>query len=297
MESSDYSIVPSLPGVATLHAHQVCIAGRIAFVEDWGPADGTPLLAIHTAGQSGVQYRHVAAEFVARGYRVIVPDLPGHGRSEPPPEGPVSDLGDYATFLLTVLDNLNIDRFAVVGCSIGGKIAIDLAIRASHRILATIGMAAEAGNGRVSLRALNRELVDISTPSRGDRTYWGTRAVVGSAVDDTRRELIARMHCREDPIISNYDLIGWGRHDVRASLSEISCPTLLVAGTDDLWIDSNAVRRDSERIPDSRFVSLPGIGHYPMEEMSDFADMVDSWIRNHDPDRTCGKIVQEATHA
>ena len=267
-------------GVTTLRAHQLIINDRIAFVEDWGDADATPLLALHTAGQSGVQYSHVAADLAGLGYRVIVPDFPGHGRSEPAVDGPVTNLGDYAQFALTVLDQLGIDRFVAVGCSIGGKITIDLAVRAGDRIQAAIAMAAGARPGNVSIRGLTRELNDISTPSRGDRTYWGTRAVVGSAVDEERRSLIARMHCREDPIVSNSDLIGWGKHDVSAGLPTVTCPTILVAGEDDLWIDAEAIRRDAESIPRGSFTFLPGIGHYPMEEMTDFARQVDAWVRD-----------------
>lgn len=266
----------------TLRAHHLIIDERIVFVEDWGDIDATPLLAIHTAGQSGVQYRHVAADLAARGYRVIVPDLPGHGRTEPAKDGPVTDLGEYAQFALTVLDQLGIDRFVAVGCSIGGKITIDLAVRAGDRIIAAIAMAAGSRPGHVSLRGLRRELVDISTPSRGDRTYWGTRAVIGSAIDDDQRDLIARMHCREDPIVSNSDLIGWGSHDVTDGLPGVTCPTVLVAGEDDLWIDADAIRRDAETIPRGTFVLLPGIGHYPMEEMTDFAETVDAWVRDTD---------------
>ncbi|MCI4013091.1 alpha/beta hydrolase [Brevibacterium sp. ZH18] len=269
----------STAAVTTLRAHQLVIDDRLAFVEDWGDIDAIPLLALHTAGQSGVQYAHVAADLAALGYRVIVPDFPGHGRSEPSAHGPVTDLGEYAQFALTVLDQLSIDRFVVVGCSIGGKITIDLAVRAGSRIRAAIAMAAGASSGHVSIRGLTRELNDISTPSRSDRTYWGTRAVVGSAVSEERRSLIARMHCREDPIISNSDLIGWGRHDVSASLPEVVCPTILVAGEDDLWIDAEAIRRDAASIPRGSFTFLPGIGHYPMEEMSDFASQVDAWVR------------------
>lgn len=270
----------SAAGVTTLRAHQLIINDRIAFVEDWGDADATPLLALHTAGQSGVQYSHVAADLAALGYRVIVPDLPGHGRSEPSVDGPVTDLGDYAQFAITVLDQLGIDRFVAVGCSIGGKITIDLAVRAGDRIQAAVAMAAGSGPGNVSIRGLTRELVDISTPSRGDRTYWGTRAVVGSAVGEERRSLIARMHCREDPIVSNSDLIGWGKHDISAGLPTVTCPTILVAGEDDLWIDAEAIRRDAESIPRGSFTFLPGIGHYPMEEMTDFAHQVDAWVRD-----------------
>ena len=51
------------------------VDGVASFVEQWG--SGQPVLCIHTAGQNGVQWRGVAPGLVARGYRVVVPDLPG----------------------------------------------------------------------------------------------------------------------------------------------------------------------------------------------------------------------------
>ncbi|GAA4284367.1 alpha/beta hydrolase [Brevibacterium daeguense] len=272
------SPTPTTPA-HTLRAHYLDLGGALAFAEDWGDVDAQPILAIHTAGQSGVQYRRVAGDLAALGYRVIVPDMPGHGHSEPSPGGPVTDLGDYAEFNLAVLDRLGIQHPIVIGCSIGGKITLDIAIRAGSGIRAAIAMAANADRGFVNVRAMQRELNDISTPARSDRTYWGTRAVVGSAVNEDRRELIARMHCREDPQISSSDLIAWGNHDIFDRLHRITAPTRLVAGTGDLWIDPASVRRAAEQIPGAEFSLLEGIGHYPMEEMTDFAPVVHDWIQ------------------
>lgn len=273
-------IAADRPARTTLRAHQLELDGRLAFVQDWGPVDGLPVLAIHTAGQSGVQYRDAARELTAHGYRVIVPDMPGHGHSEQAPGGPVTDLGDYARFCIRVLDVLEVDRPVVIGCSIGGKISLDIGIRMGERARAVIAMAANADRGQISIGAMRRELNDISTPSRSDRTYWGTRAVVGSAVPEARRELIARMHRREDPDISHSDLIGWGTHDIFDRLPEITAPAHLVAGSGDLWIDPESVRRAAAQIPGAQYTLLEGIGHYPMEEMADFAPVLDGWIRD-----------------
>src|SRR5699024_2520706 len=79
------------------------------------------------------QYRDAARELTAHGYRVIVPDMPGHGHSEQGPGGPVTDLGDYARFCIRVLDALEVDRPVVVGCSIGVKISLDIGIRMGER--------------------------------------------------------------------------------------------------------------------------------------------------------------------
>ncbi|WP_028933345.1 alpha/beta fold hydrolase [Pseudonocardia spinosispora] len=260
-----------------IEAQYLRVGGSLAFVEQVGT--GTPVLCLHTAGQSGVQWRHCATALARRGYRVVVPDLPGHGRSEPAPGGPVTDLGVYARWSLELMERLGLDEPFVVGCSIGGKIALDLACRASERLSGVVAMAADAWTGgRPSVRALRRELVDVAAPSRTDRTHLGTLAVIGRAVPRERAELIATMHRREDPAVSASDLIGWSGHDLREDLPGVRCPVHLVAGADDLWLDVDAVRWAAGRIPGACCTVLDGVGHYPMEEIDGFDGVLADWL-------------------
>lgn len=263
-----------------LLAHHLPIDGRIGFVQESAPdqPNGLTLLALHTAGQSGAQWRHALPGLSDLGYRVVVPDLPGHGHSEPAPHGAVTDLSWYADWLVRVVDALDLDDVVVVGCSIGGKIAQDLAVRHPERLAAAVSMCAEPGPGRGKLHALRRELEDSAAPSRSDRTHLGTRAVVGQGLPVEQVELIARMHCREDPVVSNSDLIGWCTHDVREELAAVELPMTFVAGADDLWVDARAVERAAAEVPDARFVFLDGFGHYPMEEMADLPELLHKWI-------------------
>ncbi|MFG1636395.1 alpha/beta fold hydrolase [Pseudonocardia alni] len=261
-----------------MRADYVEVGGTRAFVLEEGA--GQPVLCLHTAGQNGVQWREVQPRLAELGYRVVVPDLPGHGRSEPAPGGPVRDLGVYAQWCEELMDRLGMDRPFVVGCSIGGAITLQLAVRRGERLAGAVALAAHGGtdSAMLSVRGLERELVDSAAPSRSDRTYLGTLAVVGRRVAAERAELIARMHRREDPEISTSDLIGWATHDVLAELDGVACPTHLVVGDDDLWLDPADVRRAAELIPDSRYTLLDGIGHYPMEEVEGFADVLHGWL-------------------
>jgi len=271
-----------------IEARYLEIDGALGFVEiitpDNQPATEAPtVLCLHTAGQSGVQWRHVASELAGRGYRVIVPDLPGHGRSEPAVDGPVTSIVTFGDWLGKVLDALAVERPFVVGCSIGGKLTLELATRSSRPLAGAIAMAAEAGPGRVNVGGLRRELEDVAGPSRADRTYLGTLASVGHAVPEAKAHLIATMHKREDPEISSSDLIGWGTHDVRGRIAEITCPLRLVAGAQDPWIDAGRVEQtvsalDAARPGLASFTLLEGIGHYPMEEVDDFASVADEWL-------------------
>lgn len=271
-----------------IEGRYVAIDGALGFVEIVTPdvvdVDALPtVLCLHTAGQSGVQWRHVAGELAQWGYRVVVPDLPGHGRSEPSPSGPVDDLIDYADWLWTLLDSLDVSAPFVIGCSIGGKLTLELATRPSRPLAGAVAMEAEAAPGRVNVHGLRRELEDVAGPSRSDRTYLGTLASIGTGVSDDRARVIASMHRREDPQISSTDLIGWGTHDVRERLRDLTCPINLVAGEDDPWIEISAVASTADVINSTqpglaRFTVLAGIGHYPMEEVVDFAALAAGWL-------------------
>ncbi len=259
-----------------IRAEYVTIDGAIGFAEVSG--EGTPLVCIHTAGQSGVQWRDVLRTLGGEGYQVIVPDLPGHGRSDNPTRGPVTELSVYALWLAELLAALSVTEPLVVGCSIGGKIALELA--ASPMVLprAVVAMAADAYNSQLSVRGLQRALEDAASPSRADRTYFGTLSSVGSAMPAERARAVAAMHRREDPVVATSDLIGWSTHDLRDQLAHVRCPVHLVAGEDDFWIDPQAVAWAAAQIPNGSFELLRGAGHYPMEELANFPRRLTAWF-------------------
>lgn len=263
-----------------LNAQYIEVGGVLSYVESAGT--GPTVLCLHTAGQSGVQWRYVTEELAELGYRVVVPDLPGHGRSEPYPGGPVDDLGVYAQWCGELLDILEAQEPYVVGCSIGGKIALEMAVQRGDRLSGIVAMAAHGGTivdgQNISASGLRRELEDAAAPSRTDRTYLGTLAVVGQSIPAERAELIARMHRREDPEVSNSDLLGWANQDLRNELSSVACPAHVVVGSDDLWLNPNDAQRTADLIPRSKYTFLEGIGHYPMEEIDGFAAQLHEWL-------------------
>jgi pimeloyl-ACP methyl ester carboxylesterase len=263
--------------VTSHRAHRLEVDGCSAFVEDAG--EGPVLLCVHTAGQSGVQWAPLLTALPAAGVRVIVPDLPGHGRTDPAPGGPVDDLTYYRDWLLSLLDVLGIDQFAVVGCSIGGKIALDLAAVGGDRVRGTVAMAADARNRLLSVAGLRRGLEASTNPSVADRTYLGTLASCGATVSAERAAHIAVMHRREDPVVSNSDLVGWSTHDLTDRLADIAGPVRWVIGEDDFWLDVASAREGAAMVPKCTFEVLDGIGHYPMEEIVDFPDVLLGWMR------------------
>lgn len=104
--------------------------GRTNYYMAFG--EGRPVLLLHGISNSGRAWAPQIPELVAAGYRVIVPDHAGHGASArlTRPLG-VSDLADDATALI---DTLGIDTLDVVGLSLGGMVALEMALRQPERV-------------------------------------------------------------------------------------------------------------------------------------------------------------------
>jgi pimeloyl-ACP methyl ester carboxylesterase len=250
---------------------------RAAFVEQYGTGEN-PVLCVHTAGQSGVQYRDAISGLVASEYSPVIVDLPGHGRSEPAHGGPVKDLGVYAAWCLKVVDELGLGRPYLLGCSIGGKVVLDIATRASSELAGVVAMACYAGIGGRKQLAQHWALEDSSSPSIRDRSLFGHAALCGSSVPAARRDMIALMHCREDWNVTLCDQAAWSEHDITEKLGAIACPVVLAVGEDDFSVPVHRVEESVSAIPTARGILIRGIGHYPMEEIEDFGYVFDTWV-------------------
>jgi lipase len=100
------------------------------FVHEFGPADGRPLLALHGLSGHGARWRSLT-ETQLPGFRVIAPDLRGHGQST---WNPPWRLEQYAQDVLDLMDERGLDQVPVMGHSYGGAIALYLANLAPHRV-------------------------------------------------------------------------------------------------------------------------------------------------------------------
>jgi pimeloyl-ACP methyl ester carboxylesterase len=262
------------------------LQGSVAYVESRG--EGPAVLCLHSAGQSGRQWRDVLAELPEHGWAVYVPDLPGHGRSDIPPRGPVESIEHYAQWCRGLISALDLTPTIVVGCSIGGKIALQMAVDGPRQLDGVVAMAADGCNNALSETTLRRSVEDSSSPSRGDRTYLGTLEACGSSVPLDRAEMIARRHRCEDPVVSIMDLVAWTTHDLRERAAIIQCPVQLAFGSDDFWVREDDVRALAASIRVCRCEALAGVGHYPMEEVPGFPAMLHTWLgwlRENAPER------------
>jgi lipase len=95
-------------------------------LHEWGDRDAAPLLCVHGVQAHGARFRKLAEERLAARYRVLAPDLRGHGRSgwEPP-----WTIEQHVDDLLETLAAAGVERTTIVGHSFGGRLALELTAR------------------------------------------------------------------------------------------------------------------------------------------------------------------------
>jgi lipase len=104
-------------------------------MHEWGAADASPLVCLHGVSAHGRRFRRLAEERLARSFRVLAPDLRGHGRSgyEPP--------WSIATHIADVLETVaaaGVQRAAWLGHSFGGRLVLELCGRRSKQVAAAV---------------------------------------------------------------------------------------------------------------------------------------------------------------
>ncbi|MFZ3597872.1 4-carboxymuconolactone decarboxylase [Streptomyces sp. BH104] len=210
---------------------------------------------------------------LAQHWRVFRFDLPGHGGSPAHPAGSVEVLAER---LLATLDDLGIQRFGYAGCSLGGAIGAELALRHPERVasLALIaasprfGTADEFRQRGVIVRSNGLDPIARTAPER-----WFTHgfATAQPAITDWAVQMVRTT----DPgcyIASCEALAGF---DVREELSDIGVPTLVLVGSEDQVTGPAEARTLVAGIPDARLAVVPGASHLaPVEQPAAVTDLL-----------------------
>jgi lipase len=104
-------------------------------VHEWGDPESPPLVCLHGVSAHGRRFRKLAEERLARHFRVLAPDLRGHGRSD---YDPPWNIGTHLDDLLETLTAAGVDSAAWVGHSFGGRLVLELAARAPKRLTSAV---------------------------------------------------------------------------------------------------------------------------------------------------------------
>ena len=231
------------------------------------PEEQPVLCFVNSLGTDFRIWDQVAAHF-AEDYCLLLYDKRGHGLSDLG-QGPVT-IDRHVDDLLALVDHFGIDRFGLIGLSIGGLIAQRLAVRAPDRLAALVlcDTAAKMGdaptwNGRIAaIEAGGMEAVGDATMER-----WFTAAY--RAEEDMPLRIWRNMLTRQSAAGYIASCQAIRDADLTADAPRIDVPTLVVVGDDDKASPPDLVRATAEMIPGTRFAVIEGAGHLPCIERPD----------------------------
>ncbi|MEU9319811.1 4-carboxymuconolactone decarboxylase [Streptomyces sp. NPDC048295] len=237
-----------------------------------GPEDAPILVLGPSLGTSWHMWDRQIPELTPH-WRVFRYDLPGHGGA---PAHPATAIGDLADRLLATLDGLGVQRFGYAGCSIGGAIGADLALRHPHRVasLALVaasprfGSADEFRQRGVVVRTNGLEPMARTAPER-----WFTPGF--SAAQPAIVDWAVQMVRTTDPGCYIAACEALAAFDVRGELGRITAPTLVLVGAEDRVTGPGDARVLVAGIPDARLALVPGASHLaPVEQPGAVTDLL-----------------------
>ena len=244
---------------------------RIYFEE---AGSGIPLLCLHTGGADTRQYRHLMCdERVTSRYRVIAFDMPLHGKSTPPDEWQREDykltLEDYVGTIEAFCKALTLDRPVVMGCSIGGRIVLHLAITHGAQFRAMIGIACAIST---------TPWYDTQWLHRGD-VHGGeicagiVSGLMSPASPEARRYETLWSYMQSGLGVFKGDLFFYRQSEGLAEgvtkIDTQKCPLVLMSGEYDFSCTREDMTRTAAAIPGAELVAMQGVGHFPMSENPD----------------------------
>jgi pimeloyl-ACP methyl ester carboxylesterase len=262
---------------APIRSRFLDVAGHLTCVDEVDGGGRAPIVCLHSAGASSLDWHLFAAHAARAGHRVIAPDLPGHGKSLLRDWRPLETTRDFAAWTEALVDALGLERPVLAGCSLGGAIALELAAGSAGRWRAIVCASSVARHGMMARGFLDRGREDAGLPGFGDLTYDRSAALCGRATPPERVAELAWLRRRADPKVAMAGLRAFNDLDVMASLGRIACPTLIVRGEDDP-IPPPAFEATARAIPGAELATIPGAGHYPMAETPRFAEVVTEFL-------------------
>ena len=244
-------------------------APRRIYFEEAG--QGRPVLCLHTAGADTRQWRHLMNDAtVTAGHRLIAFDMPWHGKSLPPEGFETQEYllttEAYIETVLAVADRLGLDRPILAGCSMGGRIALQLAALHGGRFGGFIAIEAsdfqpawydidwfhrpDAHGGEMGAALVSANISPFAPQAERWNTLW---MFMQSGPGVFRGDL--SFYTRDDSLIGRLGRIDTGR-----------TPVHLIVGAYDLTCTPEDAARTAAAIPGATLAVMDELGHFPMSE-------------------------------
>lgn len=233
---------------------------------------GEPLLFLHGAGGAALWLPFM--ETLSKRFDVIVPEHPGYGGSDMPDW--LDTVGDLAFFYLDVMDQFGLDGVHLVGTSLGGWTAAEIAVRNQAR-LKTLTLVAPAG---VRVKGVPRADIFLWSPEETVRNLYHDGSIADRLLampKSDEEEMIvlknrlATAKLAWHPRFHNPDLEKW--------LHRVTLPTLILWGDEDKVLPPAYGPAYRDLIPGARLETLPDCGHLPhVEKADDFIRLVTDFV-------------------
>ena len=239
------------------------------YVEEAG--NGIPLVCLHTAGSDGRQYRHLLCDdAITDHYRVIVFDLPWHGKSNPPlgfreqEYKLTTDL--YKETVMEFCRVFELQDPVIMGCSMGGRVVLHLALAEPDYFRAVIALeGSDKLDAYYDLDWLHRPDVHGGEVA----SAFVSAQVAPQSPDEYRWETLWH-YMQGGPGVFKGDLFFYwhdGDFDNRSPQIDTSrCPVYLLSGEYDSSCTPERTKATADRIKGSEATIMEGIGHFPMSE-------------------------------
>lgn len=247
---------------------------------------GAPRIVFANSLGSDMTIWDDVADELAADFELLLYDKRGHGLSEvsPAPGG----IAGHADDLLGLLDHVGWGSAAVCGLSVGGLIAMEIAVRAPHRVRQLVLMATAARIGAPD--AWNARIAAVreqGVAAIGDQIMerWfspGYRVTQADAFAGWQRML------ERTPDAGYADTCAALRDaDLTEAIGGIGAPTLVIAGDEDLSTPPDLVAAMARRIPAAAIRTVAGSGHLPcIERPAEVASLLREFLNATVPERT-----------
>jgi pimeloyl-ACP methyl ester carboxylesterase len=228
---------------------------------------GIPVVCLHTAGADSRQFRYLLEDGeLTQKYQVHAFDMPWHGRSDPPDDWPTKPYRltteRYAATVLSFVNAIGLATPILVGCSMGGAIALYLASQYGDRFRGVCALEGGLGNPGRFVDWTNRADVDHS----GFLTSWVGGLMAPTSPEGPRNQTLWG-YAQSGPGIYQGDTYFYSQDFPRysADLPVAGCPLYVFSGEYDYSATSEMSREAARRLG-GELIYMPGKGHFPMSE-------------------------------
>ncbi len=227
--------------------------------------DGSPLVLLHAFPLSGKMWEENALFLANQGFRVILPDLPGFGKT--PAASNSFSLEETAKDVDALLEDLGIDEAVIGGLSMGGYVTFNLLRLFPKRFVGAVFCDTTSASEPPENIPNRNNLIDL-LKAKGSQALVDVMLpnLISEHTKQTDPDLVSRLtedFLKCDPASAIATLKGFvERKDHNYLLSEIKIPTLLIFGEFDKLTTVENAKKISEKIPDATLAVIPDAGHY-----------------------------------